>query len=547
MRRALRQNRARAQTAVARSIPAPIGGWDTESALADMPPQNAVILENWIPRGSYCQMRRGFVEQCTGTPAAVETLIAWHGPQSGDKLFAASGAYLFDVTAAGALPSAAYASAATARWNWTNFANAAGKWAILCNGAQNPLKYDGSSWSTNIPTGTGLTATNLKYVMNFKTRLHYAEDNSLVVWVTATSAIAGACTKLDLGPIFAKGGYLVGLGRLTLDGGNGPDDYACYLTNQGEVAIYKGSDPSDATNWFLVGVYTLAKPIGDRAILAYGPDLLILTEVGLLSLSQALSTPIEEQRKNSVSRQVATAFADAAKAYGSNFGWQPVLYGGRGGLLIVNVPTAELSTSEQYVRSTSGNAWCRFTGIPAFCWAQANGMVYFGSAAGIYQWDVGASDNGEFIVADALPSFQAFGNRAVRKAFSMVRALMFCPSIVKPSLQVVTDFDKSTIPTAIPSTVDAGDISPTDSTVVRDDWTGAAGSGYFGSPRLRVSLAGSATADRVAVTADHADLALIGPSGTDPTSHILTRPNLPLDVEVQLLGFDLMFEGGAVL
>jgi hypothetical protein len=68
----------------------------------------------------------------------VETLIAYRGDPAGDKLFAAAGASIFDVTTAGSLPSATYASAASARWNYTNFANDAGRFAILVNGAQDP-------------------------------------------------------------------------------------------------------------------------------------------------------------------------------------------------------------------------------------------------------------------------------------------------------------------------------------------------------------------------------------------------------------------------
>jgi len=473
--------------------------------------------------------------------------VEWHGPSSGDKLFACAGANIFDVTDAGTLPSASYVSAASARWNWTNFANDAGKFAILCNGAQNPLKYDGSSFSDTVPTAMGLDATTLKYVTAFKSHLHFVQKDSLVVWVLAINAISGASTRLDLGPIFSKGGYLVGLGRLTLDGGNGPDDYAAYLTNMGQVALYSGSDPADASNWALRGVYTLPRPIGDRALIDHGPDLLVLTEAGLLSLSQALSQPLEEQRKNSLSARVATAFSDAATAYGANFGWECVAYSGRGGLIVVNVPTQELSTSLQFVRSTSGSAWCRFTDIPAFCWGVANGMIYFGSTEGVYRWDVGASDNGDPIVADVLPAFAAFGSRTQTKAFTMVRALMRCPAIVKPALQVVVDFDQSTIPTAVQTTVTAGEIDPNDAIIVRDAWTGATGNGYYGSPRMRLALTGDDTAPRISVTEDHSSLVLVGPSGSDPTTHILERPDLPLDVEVQLLGFDLMFQPGSAL
>jgi hypothetical protein len=545
MRQALRQNRARAQTAIQGSVPAPINGWNTLDSIAGMKPGYAVILDNWICRGEAIEMRRGFIEQCTGTADAVETLIAWRGDSAGDKLFACAGANIIDVTTAGALPSAAYASAASARWNYTNFANDAGRFAILVNGAQEALKYDGSSFAVTSITGTSgsitLTPADLKYVMAHKARLHFIEKNTLRVWFLDVNAIAGAAGLLDLGPVFTRGGYLVGLGRLTLDGGVGPDDFACYLTSEGQVAIYQGTDPSDANNWALVGVYNLAKPIGERGFIEFGTDLLVLTEAGVFALTTILRTPVEQQGNKALSQKIGPTLASAAASYGANFGWQLTPYSGRGGLLIVNVPTAELSTSEQYVRSSQGGGWSRFTGIDAFCWETANGEIYFGSTAGVYRWDAGASDNSTPITPDVLPAYQAFSSRGQNKVFTMVRALLRAPSIVRPALQVLTNYDKDTVPTAVQNTVTPGDVSPSDASIVRQDWTGAAGEGYVGSPRMRFSLTGATDSDRVAVTEDLTSLLLLGPAGTD---HILTRPNLPLDVEVQCIGFDVLYVNG---
>jgi len=548
MRKAVYQNPGRRQVSIARSISAPVGGWDTESALANMPKTNAVILDNWIPRGGYIEMRRGYIEQCTGTADAVETLVAWRGAASGDKLFACSGANIYNVTTAGALPSAEYVSAVSARWNYTNFSNDAGRYAILINGAQTPMKYDGTNFTTTAITGSSgsitLTPADLKYVMAHKFRLHFVEKETLRVWYLDTNAIAGAAGLLDLGPLFSKGGYLVGLGRWTLDGGQGPDDYAAYLTNEGQVAIYQGNNPSDVNDWALVGVYNIPKPVGDRCIIEYGADLLVVTEGGVFPLSAIMATPVEELWKKALSRSIGPTISESSSSYGANYGWQPILYSGRGSLIILNIPTEELASSVQYVRSLQGGAWCRFTGINSFCWETANGEIYFGSTEGVYRWDIGASDNGETIVADVLPAFQDFGNRTITKSFGMVRALLRAPSIVRPALNVVTDYDKNTIPTAVQTVVTPGDISPTDSDVTRDDWTGATGNGYVASPRMRVSIVGADDVDRVAVNEALTDLLVVGPGGSD---HILTRPNLPLDVTVQCIGFDLLFQAGGQL
>ena len=548
MREALRRNTARAQTAQVRSIPAPYGGWDTDSPVTAMPKENAVVLDNAIPRGGYVELRRGFVEQCTGTAAAVETLIPYRGSAAGHKIFAATGAYLYDVTTRGSLPAASYSSAASARWNHIQFANDAGAWMIAMNGAQAPIKYNGTAFSVATITGTAgvitLDPTDLKYLMGHKNRIHMIEKETLRVWFLAANAVQGAAELLDLGPVFSDGGYLVGLCRLTLDGGQGIDDMAVYLTTEGQVAIYQGYDPSDAVNWSLVGVYKIPRPIGDRCLVEHGADVLVLTEGGLLSLTAALRSARDKQSEGAISRTINPTVAEGARLYGENFGWGVVSYPGRGGLLMINVPTAELDTSEQWVMSTPTRAWCRFTGIPAYCWGQANGEIYFGSEAGVYRWDVAASDNSEPIVADILPAFQAFGSGAQTKVFTMVRALLRAPAIIQPAMEVVTDYDMDTAPTAVQTVVAPGDVSEEDSRLIRNDWTGAAGSGYVASPRMRISVIGADDVAQVAVTSDLTELLLVGPGGTD---NILTRPNLPLDVTVQCVGFDVMFQAGGQL
>ena len=61
---------------------------------------------------------------------------------------------------------------------------------------------------------------------------------------------------------------------------------------------------------------------------------------------------------------------------------------------------------------------------------------------------------------------------------------------------------------------------------------------------MRFALTGDSTTDKVAVTEDLTSLLLEGPGGTN---NILTRPNLPLDVQVEVAGFDLIFDVGGQL
>ena len=540
MRRAV-QGISRGQAAIPRSVPAPVGGWDTESPLANMPKQNAIILDNWIPRAASVELRRGFVGHVTGTPDPVESMIAWRGDAAGDKLFACAGPAIYDVTNSGTLASAVFASASSARWRYTNFSNDAGAWVFACNGVNDPIKYDGSAFSTATVTGSAGSITldpkNITNVMAHKSRLFFSEKNSLRVWYLAVRAIQGPSELLDLGPIFDQGGQLVALGTWSLDGGQGMDDTAVFVTSEGQIAVYQGIDPSDADNWSLVGVYNIGKPIGSSCLVKWGSDLAVMTQDGVVPLSQALSKNREQQKQIALTAKIATAFADAWKDYKDNYGWSGTLYSGRGSLAIFNVPTSELTGAQQYVQSIQTGAWCRFTGINAICWETANDAIYFGGQNGVYQWDVSGSDNGETIVADVKPAFNSFG-APNEKQFTMIRPLIKAPAIINPALEVLTDY-REAVPVAIQTSITRSEL--TNSNGIRYDWTSVMATGYVATPRMRVSILGSPTAGIVAV--DSEDV-LAEDAGGD---NILIAPDLPLDLEIQLIGFDLLYIPGGQL
>ena len=68
---------SRAQTASTASVPAPVGGWNARDPLSMMRPEDAVILENWIPRTADVTTRRGAAYHLTDLPAKVRTLASY--------------------------------------------------------------------------------------------------------------------------------------------------------------------------------------------------------------------------------------------------------------------------------------------------------------------------------------------------------------------------------------------------------------------------------------------------------------------------------------
>ena len=135
---------------------------------------------------------------------------------------------------------------------------------------------------------TGVTTSSLTQVWLHKARLFFVEKDSLSAWYLPAAQIGGAASELDLGAIFKKGGTLTFGASWSLDSGAGLDDVCVFVTSNGEIAVYEGDDPSSAADWRLAGVYEISRPLNKHAFFKAGGDLAILTEDGIIPVSEAL-------------------------------------------------------------------------------------------------------------------------------------------------------------------------------------------------------------------------------------------------------------------
>ena len=554
VRRAQRANPRKAQVSIGVEYPPPTGGWNARDSLAAMAQTDAVILDNWVPRPGLVELRRGWVQTVSGFGSPVETLIPFRGGGAGtDMLFAASGGAIYNglVSPLGAALMSGFTSN---RWNYTPFANSAGAWTIAVNGSDTPIGYNAGAWGA-LPTLSGssgpitLTPSTLFNVFSHKGRLFYLQKNSLYVWNPAAGAVGGACTLLDLSSVFNKGGSLICGATWSYQFGVTMDDFAVFMTDQGQVAVYQGIDPTNASAWSLVGVYDLGPPLGPRAMLKFGGDLAIVTTDGVIPLSQASKLERSQADEVALTSKIVNAFSAAVRAYQGNYGWCALFYPGAaasnlpsalgGSLAIFNIPVSTLGTSMQFVQNVLTGAWCRWpSGINSFCWEIANGNAYFGTTAAVCQWDQGASDNGQPIVGTVLGAFSSFGQPARIKSFKGVRPLLNASPLVAPALDVNVNF-KQTVPTAVPTVIGQGATAA----AISFNWTGCSGVGVYGAPIMQVNLKGDATVAQLGVGDIGQDL--VGVDGAGDT--LLTSANLPFDVPCQLLGFNLLYEPGAFI
>lgn len=411
-------------------LPFPTQGWDTETPVPELPTTRARVFTNWIPKGVSGEIREGYADHVTGVGSAVETLMVYSSG-AGRSMFAAAGTSVYNVSSPGAVGAAVLTSMGNARFSSVNFTTSGGSFLWICNGSADPRHWNGAAWATPSLTVTTFTDNDIKYVFAFKERLFFVFKDSLTFGYLATQAISGTVSNFPLGAVFRHGGELIAGASLSRDGGDGLDDYAVFLTSEGEIAVYQGFNPASASEWSLVGVYYVGEPVGDRPIVELGGDLGIITTNGLISVGKTMSALPEAKRD--LFAQVATPFRSALMTGQGFTGWEGLIVPHKN-LLLINAPTSA-TTAEQYIRNNTTGGPGLFDGWDFETFEIYGGECYAGTSDGrVVKCFTGYDDDGADITA-ALETAWTTAGAAELKTLQEMRAVV--STATRAALRVV--------------------------------------------------------------------------------------------------------------
>lgn len=478
-----KQGSVRPKTVI-KSIPPPVGGWNTIDALTAMPPEDAVFLDNWYPDQSRVRLRKGRLTHADTLSATnVDTLIPYDG-DSGIKLLAASNGEIFDVTDGAAVVSISSGHTSDG-WQFASLSN----FTQLVNGQDEPLKYDGSVITTTSWTGTDLTNPELFIgVIQYRNRLYFWKDEG-AFWYSEVGAIQGNLRFFDIAQVARRGGRILAMATLSRDAGNGPDDFLCIFMTTGEILQYAGSNPNDATNWFLAGSWMAPPMVSIRSAIEIAGDVMMITTSDYFFLTELMfrdpkTDPFPKSKVGPALRVGVDAAAD-------EFGWTGVFFPDEG-MVIFNV-NQQSSEVHQHVLNLKGTAWCRYFNHKARCWAYHDKKVFFGTTDGIVkQAETGFTDDGAIIAADGQSAHTAFGALG-RKRASALRAIMRGVGPFEYSIGIGFDYEDA--PLTAPTSADPAGTpwgspwgSPWSGEAQIDiAWRAANGSGDSASVRVKLS------------------------------------------------------------
>jgi hypothetical protein len=152
-------------------------------------------MTNFFPTVSSVNLRGGYSKWSTGITGQVDTLMAYE-TGSVSKLFGIAAGSIYNCTTQGAVGAAEKTGLTNSRFEHINVTTAGGSYLYACNGVDDPLLYNGTTWlSVNGASSiaiTGITTNKLNNVTLFKNRVWFIEKDSLKAWYLPTNSVGGA-------------------------------------------------------------------------------------------------------------------------------------------------------------------------------------------------------------------------------------------------------------------------------------------------------------------------------------------------------------------
>lgn len=488
--------------ALSKTIPAPVGGWITNENLAASRQGGALVMDNFIPTLTGVKFRGGSSEFFdTGDGLPITTVFTYQ-ISGNSELFAADDGSIWDITST---PSEVVTGQTDGHYSWVQFETSGGHFLFVANGEDHLQRYDGSSWLqvTDVSTDaiTGVDTSTLSHVWVYKNRLFFVQGGTMKGWYLATDSIAGAASDLTLAGVFQKGGSLLFGATWSIDAGDGVDDKCVFVSTRGEVAIYEGSDPSDPTDWNLVGRYELGGlPLGQNATMRAGGDLLIATQEGLVPLSQVMTKDPAAMSLAAISARIQPDWVREGVARVSE-PWTITRWDEEN-LAVVALPVIDSTTDPVcWIVNTETGAWAQFTGWDTRSVAVHNGQLYFGTSDGrVMLGNSGGNDDGEVYVCRFALPFDHLKAPGQHKTLKLARATFRSSTGFIPKLSCSVDYAQSfpSPPSSIADyAVDAWDVGLWDTavwdasssqSVTSTRWVSIVGAGFAHAFQLQVTF-----------------------------------------------------------
>ena len=456
-------------------FPVPMGGINTRDNVMSIGPEYGYVINNLLARPTGLEVRKGFTEWLPKTfsfPAEVRTMMYFSDPGNvNNRLFACpaeTNSPIYNVTTPNIDPVAPFVMGTGAfrpgEVSWVNTTTTASAFLCVVNFGVGYFTYTVAAGWTKIADGNaagqiffeaGTVASDMLFCFTYKNRLWFLQAGKATAWYLPVNTVTGAAKKLELGKFLTHGGGLAFATSWTYDAGSGMDDNLVFVGNNGDMLIYQGSDPDTVADFQIKGQWFIGRvPPGRRGFGQYGGDVLIITEYGVVSVSDFVSGRITNPKDQSV---VGGKFNPTLSRYVSDYitsyYWQLVSHPAEE-LIYICSPSLEPIYNYEIGFSMGhfSKAWSTISGFPDHCVVEFNGRIFAGSVTGkVYQLFNGPKDNASYdstvpgieVTGTFQTGFSDLGSPSANKRLQRIRLLGDADGIPSFLAYIRSEYDLS--------------------------------------------------------------------------------------------------------
>jgi len=499
------------------SAPAPVLGVDSRQALANSDTQTAIAIENMFARSFGLETRAGYTQYANLSPASGVTMMTYidvSGAGNSRFFVAATDGKIYDISVF--TPDASTpvdvlevpGQLTPGECYWLNFVTAAGNFlCVVFPGAGYYTYNDVAGWVEH-PAGTaageidGADPTTFGFIYAWKNRLFFIEEGRGTVFYLDVNSLTGTVSPFEFGPMFPHGGQMAYGGTWTVDSGSGLNDMMVVISSEGDLLLYEGTDPNDASTFSMSGRWYVGHvPDGRRFATPYGADMALVSERGLLLMTDILRGTDTMPQNEAAARINQLLQPDVRASIHTRY-WEIKMLTDVN-ILAINAPTLRLNTGYIWAIDMTAFGASKMTNFPFSNLEMFEGQSYAADSNGrIWKLWTGSKDAmiddarpGKEVEAYVQTAFIPLGEPFRWKRFILVRAgfRSQAPPAVKIALNGEWSFSQ---PLAAPTYIETGaSLWDNDdwnygiwsgSTLTYKVWTGAQGMGHYGSLALRV-------------------------------------------------------------
>jgi len=260
-------------------------------------------------------------------------------------------------------------------------------------------------------------------------RLWFCERGSSNGWFLPFDSVFGEAHAFNFGASQPAGGALKCMANWTVDSGAGVGNNLVVVSEAGNVSVYGGTDPDVAGQFQLTGVWFIGgTPVGRNITTGDGGDVLVVTNLGVMSLAHYLQGLSLADRSLYATKNIQNIIADEVQRSATLRGWQIVTTPDEQAI-ILTVPQ-QVGDPICYAAPYATRNWCKLTGRPSASFGVWLNKLYFveaGTQSNLMEVTGSLDDvqldgsGGQPIPWTVFGSFQGYGTPAVRKRVQMIR------------------------------------------------------------------------------------------------------------------------------